>query len=113
MLDKIMGFIRDKMGGASGQQGQSGHGGQSAGSGQSGGAGGQKADSAREELMANAQKALHMKQQAQTGANIPPHQTANEGMQVNETQEDHIPAKEGYFTPELKRTHVARSGDAS
>ena len=70
-----------------------------------------RAERAREELKANAEKALRMKQERGTGANIPPHQTANEGMRPKETNEDHIPAREGYFTPELKRTNVARSGD--
>ncbi len=72
-----------------------------------------KAEKARQELVANAEKALRMKQENGVGANIPPHQTANEGMRPKETNEDHIPAREGYFTPELKRTNVARSGDAS
>ena len=72
-----------------------------------------RAESANAELRANAEKALRMKQEAETGSHIPPHQTANEGMRVKETNEDHIPAREGYFTPELKRTKVARSGDAS
>ena len=72
-----------------------------------------RAESANAELRANAEKALRMKQEAQTGSHIPPHQTANEGMRVKETNEDHIPAREGYYTPELKRTKVARSGDAS
>ncbi|RDI61868.1 hypothetical protein [Microvirga subterranea] len=72
-----------------------------------------RADKAREELKANAEKALRMKQEAETGAHIPPHRTANEGMRDHSSNEDHIPAREGYFTPELKRTKVARSGDAS
>jgi hypothetical protein len=72
-----------------------------------------RAEKAREELRANAEKALRMKQEADTGTHIPPHQTANEGMRPNTTNEDHIPAREGYFQPELKRTKVARSGDAS
>lgn len=97
MLNRIMGFFRSKVGGGSGEADASR----------------QQADSARQELMANAQKALQMKQEAGNGATIPPHQTAHEGMQVNETQEDHTPAREGYFQPELKRTKVARSGDAS
>lgn len=70
-----------------------------------------RAQQATEELRANAEKALRMKQEAGTGAQIPPHRTANEGMRLNETNEDHIPAREGYFTPEMKRTKVARSGD--
>jgi hypothetical protein len=72
-----------------------------------------RAEKAREELKANAEKALRMKQEADTGTRIPPHQTANEGMRDHSSNEDHIPAREGYFTPELKRTKVARSGDAS
>ena len=72
-----------------------------------------RAEKAREELMANTEKALRMKQENGAGANIPPHQTAHEGMRPNTTNEDHIPAREGYFQPELKRTKVARSGDAS
>ncbi|WP_230534141.1 hypothetical protein [Microvirga roseola] len=73
----------------------------------------EKAERAREELKANAEKALRMKQENDTGAKIPPHQTAHEGMQPHESHEDHIPAREGYYTPELKRTKVARSGDTS
>jgi len=70
-----------------------------------------QADRARDELKANAEKALRMKQEADTGASIPPYQNANEGMRNNTTNEDHIPAREGYFTPEMKRSKVARSGD--
>jgi len=72
-----------------------------------------RAEKAREELMANAEKALRMKQEAGPMANIPEHRTAHEGMRVHNSQEDHTPAREGYFEPELKRTKVARSGDAS
>lgn len=72
-----------------------------------------RADRARQELMENAEKALRMKQEADTGTHIPPHRTPNEGMRDHSSNEDHIPAREGYFTPELKRTKVARSGDAS
>jgi hypothetical protein len=72
-----------------------------------------RAEKAREELKANAEKALRMKQEADTGAHIPPHQTAHEGMRDHSSNEDHTPAREGYFQPELKRTKVARSGDAS
>ncbi len=72
-----------------------------------------KAEKARQELVSNAEKALRMKKENGVGANIPPHQTAHEGMNPKTTNEDHIPAREGYFEPELKRTKVARSGDAS
>ena len=73
----------------------------------------EKAEKARDELKANAEKALRMKQEAGPQANIPEHRTAHEGMNPKTTNEDHIPAREGYFEPELKRTKVARSGDAS
>jgi hypothetical protein len=72
-----------------------------------------RADRAREELKANAEKAQRMKQEADTGTHIPPHRTANEGMRDTSTKEDQIPASEGSFTPEFKRSRVARSGDAS
>jgi hypothetical protein len=72
-----------------------------------------RAERATAELRQNAEKALRMKQEADTGTHIPPHQTANEGMRPKESQEDHLPAREGSFNPELKRTKVARSGDAS
>jgi hypothetical protein len=72
-----------------------------------------RADRAREELKSNAEKALRMKQESDTGSHIPAYQNANEGMRSQTTNEDHIPAREGYFTPEMKRTKVARSGDAS
>ena len=72
-----------------------------------------KAEKARQELVSNAEKALRMKKEAGPQTNIPEHQTAHEGMNPKTTNEDHIPAREGYFEPELKRTKVARSGDAS
>ena len=73
-----------------------------------------KAEKAHEELVANAEKALRMKQENGTGTQIPPHQTAHEGMQPSDTSNlDHTPAREGFNTPELKRSRVARSGDAS
>ena len=42
-----------------------------------------RADRARDELKANAEKALRMKQEADTGTRVPPHQTPNEGMRAN------------------------------
>jgi hypothetical protein len=72
-----------------------------------------RADKAREELKANAEKALRMKQEAESGTHIPPHQTANEGMRDHTPKTDHIPAREAFNTPELKRSRVSRSGDAS
>ena len=108
MLDRILGFFKEKMGGGSSEPGQAAPSGRS---GQSDGADTQQAESAREELMANAPKALLMKLEADAGAKIPPHQTSDPGMQVNESKEAHMPAKEGNFQPELKRSKVARSGD--
>ena len=72
-----------------------------------------KAEKAHEELVANAEKALRMKQEAGPQTSIPEHKTAHEGMNPKTTNEDHIPAREGFNTPELKRSRVARSGDAS
>lgn len=73
-----------------------------------------KAEKARQELMANAEKALHLKQEAGPTANIPEHQTSHEGMQPNphSVELDHG-GREAGFTPQLKRSKVARSGDAS
>ncbi len=70
-----------------------------------------RAAAAKADLKANAEKALRMKQEAGPQTHIPEHQTANEGLRPKTTNEDHIPAREGYFEPELKRTKVARSGD--
>lgn len=72
-----------------------------------------RADRARSELRANAERALRMRQEADTGSHIPPHRTSNDGMKPHPSREDHVPAREGYFTPEFKRAKVARSGDAS
>jgi hypothetical protein len=59
-------------------------------------------------------KALHLKQEAEPQTNIPEHQTAHEGgvqgSQVNYS--DTAVGKEPTYTPNLKRSHVARSGDA-
>jgi hypothetical protein len=74
----------------------------------------EKAKEAKEALKANAEKALRMKQESKAGAQIPPHQTPHEGMHDHSANDrDHTPAREGSFTPELKRGKVARSGDAS
>jgi hypothetical protein len=74
----------------------------------------EKASKARDELKANAEKALRMKQENDTGSRTPQHQTANDGMQPHDSSNlDHMPAKEGFGTPQLKRSRVARSGDAS
>jgi hypothetical protein len=52
-----------------------------------------------------------MKQEAGPQTNIPEHQTAHEGLRPKPAHEDHKPSREGDFTPELKRSNVARSGD--
>lgn len=74
-----------------------------------------KAEQARQELKANAEKALRMKQEAGPTANIPEHQTSHEGMQKdpNMVEFDRTSGREAGFTPQLKRSKVARSGDAS
>jgi hypothetical protein len=74
-----------------------------------------KAEQARQELMANAEKALRMKQEAGPAAHIPEHQTSHEGMQQDphQVEIDSIRGREAGFTPQLKRSKVARSGDAS
>lgn len=74
-----------------------------------------KAEKARHELMANAEKALRMKQEAGPTAHIPEHQTPHEGMQQDphQVEIDSTRGREAGFTPQLKRSKVARSGDAS
>jgi hypothetical protein len=74
-----------------------------------------KAEKAREELMANAEKALQMKKEAGPTANIPEHQTSHEGMHQDPhmVEFDRTSGREAGFTPQLKRSKVARSGDAS
>jgi hypothetical protein len=71
-----------------------------------------KPEGARSELQANAEKALRMKQESGAGAKIPPHQTANEGMR-DESPKDIDRTSEGGHTPQMKRSKVSRSGDAS
>ena len=73
----------------------------------------EQADKAREELKANAEKALRMKQEAGPQTHIPDHQTANEGMDPHRVELDASRGREAGFTPQLKRSKVARSGDAS
>jgi hypothetical protein len=68
---------------------------------------------ARNALKAYAEKALAMKKQAGDDKVIPPHQTAHEGMQRNDDADVHHANRGGEagFTPQLKRSRVARSGD--
>ena len=76
----------------------------------------EKAEKAREELKANAEKALRMKQEAGPQTKIPEHQTANEGMHQQDPHRVEVEASRGReagFTPQMKRSKVARSGEAS
>lgn len=84
----------------------------------SGGAGtisAEAAEEAREQLKSNAEKALAMKREAGATAHIPSHQTAHEGMRpANDSLVgDATRGTEAGFTPQMKRSGVARSGDAS
>lgn len=74
-----------------------------------------RAESARSDLKANAEKALKMKRESQSATHIPEHQTAHEGMQPahDPHMSDATRGAEGGFTPQLKRSRVPRSGDAS
>jgi hypothetical protein len=69
------------------------------------------------ELKANAEKALAMKREAEVkeGSHIPPYQTAHEGMRPanDPNASDATRGAEAGFTPQLKRSRVPRSGDAS
>jgi hypothetical protein len=73
------------------------------------------ADTTNAAQKANAEKALAMKQAADSETHIPPHRTASEGMRP--ANDPHLTGatrgSEGGFTPQLKRSKVARSGDAS
>jgi len=68
-----------------------------------------------EELKASARKALEQKKAAGPRTDIPDHQTAHDGQvkgpQVNAS--DTAIGKESTWTPNLKRSHVARNGDGS
>lgn len=65
------------------------------------------------ELQRNMEKALHMKKDAGSAAHIPEHQTARDGMKPAHDPEmsDATRGAEAGFTPQLKRSRVARSGD--
>ena len=71
-------------------------------------------EEARAELKSNAEKALNLKKLADE-PQIPPHQTAHEGMRPSNDPHasDATRGAEAGFTPQLKRSRVARSGDAS
>ncbi len=69
-----------------------------------------------DELKANAEKALKMKQEAEPQAHIPEHQASHEGEAQGSqfpTYNDRDNGSQGSYQPQLKRTRVARSGDAS
>ena len=78
------------------------------------GKGGGKSGGGKSTLQQNAEKALEMKRQAGPQTNIPERQTAHEGgvpgSQVGYS--DTAVGLEPTFTPNLKRSHNARSGDA-
>jgi hypothetical protein len=67
----------------------------------------------KSELQSNMEKALQMKKDAGSAAHIPEHQTAREGMKPAQDPEmsDAARAADAGFTPQLKRSRVARSGD--
>ena len=67
----------------------------------------------KSDLQKNMEKALHMKQEAGSPTHIPEHQTAREGMQPADDphMSDAARGAEAGFTPQLKRSRVARSGD--
>jgi hypothetical protein len=67
----------------------------------------------KSDLQQNMEKALAMKQEAGSNTGIPSHQTAQEGMQPapDPHMSDATRGAEAGFTPQLKRSRVARSGD--
>ena len=67
----------------------------------------------KSELQSNMEKALQMKKDARSAAHIPEHQTAREGMKPAHDPEmsEAARAADAGFTPQLKRSRVARSGD--
>ena len=73
-----------------------------------------EAEAAHQELVDNAHKALELKKRAGSQTNIPEHETAHEGKisgpQFRTTDRD--AGSEGSHQPQLKRSHVARSGDS-
>ncbi len=77
--------------------------------------GGRGGPTVNTEQKAIAEKALAMKQAAGPEAKIPEHQTSHEGMRKDPSMLDfdRESGREAGFTPQLKRSKVARSGDAS
>ncbi len=72
-----------------------------------------RAERARAELVANAEKALRMKQEGTSETQIPPHQTPREGMRPGPAERGADLKREADFTPQLKRSRAPRTGDAS
>jgi hypothetical protein len=68
----------------------------------------------KSQLQQNAEKALHMKQEAEPQAHIPEHQTSHQGgVQGSQVgYSDTAIGKEPTYTSNLKRSHNARTGDA-
>lgn len=76
--------------------------------------GGSGLSGGKSDLQNNAEKALEMKRKAGPQAQIPEHRTSHEGG-VREPQvgyTDTAVGKEPTYTPNLKRSHNPRSGDA-
>jgi len=67
-----------------------------------------------DDLVANAHKALAMKQANEAETTPPPHQTANEGMNPAPDPKltDPKQGADAGFTPQMKRSHVPRTGDS-
>jgi hypothetical protein len=65
------------------------------------------------ELQRNMEKALEMKNAAHAKTQVPEHRTPGEGMKPANDPEmgDAARAADAGFTPQLKRSRVARSGD--
>ena len=72
-----------------------------------------RAQRARAELVANAEKALRMKQEGLSETQIPPHQTPGQGMHPDPAERGADLGREAGFTPQLKRSRAPRKGDAS
>jgi hypothetical protein len=71
-----------------------------------------RAEKARDELRANAEKALRMKQENDSGSHVPPHRTAHEGM-PNQGQSGEAHSRQSDFNTQMGRSAGGRAGDAS
>lgn len=71
-------------------------------------------ENGKSDLQRNAEKALHMKEEAGSQTQIPAHETSHDGgvhgSQIGYT--DTAVGKESTYTSNLKRSHNARAGDA-